>query len=65
MSPTRLLRVAEIAEATGLTRARIYEAIRLGLLPSVRIGRQVLIAEPAYEAFIERGGQGLPPPDDA
>jgi excisionase family DNA binding protein len=65
MSATRLLRVAEVAAATGLTRARIYEAIRHGLLPAVRLGRQVLVAESAYEAWVASGGQPLPPRSDA
>ena len=54
-----LLRVAEVSRLTGLSRGRIYEALRRGLLPSVRIGRQVFVARLQLDRFIEDGGRGL------
>lgn len=42
------------------TRARIYEAARTGLLPCVRVGRQVLFDLDALAAWAAAGGTPLP-----
>ena len=57
--PFRLYTVAQVAEMAQLSEARIYEAIRLNLLPAVRIGRQVRIEETAFLTWIRGGGQAL------
>lgn len=54
--PVRLLTVPQVAEMTQLTEARVYEAVRLHLLPGVRIGRQVRIEETAFLDWIRAGG---------
>jgi excisionase family DNA binding protein len=56
----RLLSVAQVAPMLGLTEARVYELVRLRMLPAVRIGRQVRIDEQALQAWIAQGGQALP-----
>lgn len=56
----RLLRIAEVATTLQVTEARAYELLRLGLLPQVRLGRQVRISEDALTAWIAKGGQALP-----
>ena len=38
------------------TIARVYEAARLGLIPCVRIGRQVRFDEETLRRWIEEGG---------
>lgn len=48
--------VPEIADIVRLSRARIYEAVRTGLLPAVRIGRQVRIEEGAFVQWVREGG---------
>ncbi|MBI3927187.1 MAG: helix-turn-helix domain-containing protein [Armatimonadetes bacterium] len=55
----RFYTVAQIADMIQLTEPRVYEAVRLGLLPSVRIGRQIRIEEQAFLAWIGKGGQAL------
>ena len=55
-----LLRVPRVAEILDLTPARIYELVREGVLPAVRLGRQVRIDPEALEAWIDSGGQSLP-----
>ncbi|HXG94459.1 MAG TPA: helix-turn-helix domain-containing protein [Blastocatellia bacterium] len=52
------LRDAEyVKELCGFkTKARVYEAARLGLIPSVRIGRQVRFDEDSLRDWIRRGG---------
>ena len=49
--------VDQIAELIQLSRPRIYEAIRTGLLPAVHIGRQVRIEEQAFAGWVQAGGQ--------
>lgn len=55
-----LLRIPCVARVLNVSEARAYELVREGVLPAVRLGRQVRISEEALRAFIERGGQGLP-----
>ena len=50
----KFLTVNEIAETMGLSTGRVYEAIRLGLLPAVRIGRQVRVEEIGRASCRER-----------
>ena len=42
------------------TTARVYEAARLGLIPSVRIGRQVRFDEDALQEWAKGGGRTRP-----
>ncbi len=49
--------VQEIADLVQLSPGRIYETIRLGLLPAVHFGRQVRIEEQAFREFVRQGGQ--------
>lgn len=48
--------VPEVAQIVRLSRARIYEAVRVGLLPAVHIGRQVRIEEQAFIGWVRQGG---------
>ena len=56
----RFLTVNEIAETMGLSTGRVYEALRLGLLPAVRIGRQVRVEEQAVRDWVSSCGQTYP-----
>ena len=54
----RLLRVREVVAITGLERFRVYDAIRSGGLPHLRIGRTFRVPEDALAFWIaERSGQ--------
>ena len=50
----RLLRAREVAEVTGLERFRVYELVRTGRLPAIRIGKTIRIAEDELRAWIRR-----------
>lgn len=60
----RLVTAKELRESGVVprtwTRMRIYEAARTGLLPCVRVGRQVLFDLDALEAWAAAGGTPLP-----
>lgn len=53
----KFLTVPEMAETLGLSTGRVYEVLRLGLIPSVRIGRQVRVEEQAFKDWVSQGGQ--------
>ena len=55
-----LMKLAEVAALLRVPRARAYELARCGMIPVVRIGRQVRVDDAALKAWIARGGQTLP-----
>jgi excisionase family DNA binding protein len=57
--PFQCFTVVQVAEMAQLSQARVYEAIRLNVLPAVRIGRQVRIERSAFRVWISGGGQRL------
>ncbi|MBI3805402.1 MAG: helix-turn-helix domain-containing protein [Nitrospirae bacterium] len=55
LSMSRLLRVPEAARLSGLKEATIRKMIFQRRLPTVRIGRAVMIPEEAIEKLIREG----------
>ena len=49
--------VVEAATLLGIGRNSAYEAIKSGILPSVQIGRRILIPRAALEQFLLKVGQ--------
>ena len=49
--------VVEAATLLGIGRNSAYEAIKSGILPSVQIGRRILIPLAALERFLLKVGQ--------
>lgn len=56
----RLVKASAVARRLDVTEARAYELAKLGLLPCVRLGRQVRFRPEDVEAFIKKGGAALP-----
>jgi excisionase family DNA binding protein len=52
----RLLDAKEVAQILKVKPARVYALARAGLLPSVRLTRQVRFMESSIKEFLERGG---------
>ncbi|MEM9656379.1 MAG: helix-turn-helix domain-containing protein [Actinomycetota bacterium] len=50
--------VAEAAEILGISRASAYECIRIGDLPSIRMGGRILVPRRLLEALLEGGDDG-------
>ena len=48
-----LLRAADVCEALGLGKSKVYEMIAAGTLPSVRIGRSVRVPADGLRRLIE------------
>lgn len=55
----KLLRIEEVAAILDVTRPRAYEMARVGLLPVVRIGRQLRVDPGRLQDWIANGGQRL------
>ena len=49
-----LYRPAEAADAIGVSRARAYELIAAGVIPSIRIGSSIRVPVEALRAWIEQ-----------
>lgn len=54
-----LLSADQTGALLGVSRSRIYELARLGILPHVRLGRQLRVSRKALEMFVAEGGCGL------
>jgi excisionase family DNA binding protein len=54
------LTVEEVAATLGISRAFAYEAVRRGEIPSIRIGRRVLVPRAPLERLLD-GADALPP----
>lgn len=55
-APRTLARVNWVVERLGVSRQRVYELTRAGVLPHVRLGRSVRYDPEAVERWIEQGG---------
>ena len=54
MSPDRItLTVEEAGALLGISRSLSYELIRRGELPSLRLGRRIVVPVKALEALVE------------
>jgi excisionase family DNA binding protein len=56
--------VVNAAQLLGVSRALAYELVARGELPSLRLGRRVVIPRRALEALIEHATGGNGPGDD-
>jgi len=56
----KLMRISEIAKLLDCRNERVARLIREGVLPAVRLGRQIRIDPNSLERFIETGGRALP-----
>lgn len=56
--------VEEAAQALGLSRSFAYEAVNNGEIPSIRIGRRVLIPKVALDRLLEAAGEHGEPSHD-
>lgn len=56
----RMLRADAVAELFDIELKRVYLLAREGILPCVRVGRQVRFNQAELEAWAARGGAGYP-----
>ncbi len=53
----RLLKADEAQDLLGVSKPRLYQLVRDGVLPAVRLGRQVRFSPKGLAQFIESGGK--------
>lgn len=49
--------VEEVRQRLGISRNLMYEAIRTGQIPSIRIGRRILVPRAALQRMLEKDSQ--------
>ena len=52
----KLIRATEVASILDVSQARVYELIRTGVIPSVRLGRQIRVDPTRLARWLEEGG---------
>ena len=52
MTTRRTYTVPEVAEMLGISRSTAYVCIRRGEIPSLTLGRRIVISKMAFEAFL-------------
>jgi len=55
-----LLTAQQVAVLLQVPKARVYELAREGLIPAVRLGRQIRVSASALDDWIADGGRALP-----
>lgn len=59
MSDAKILTVAEVAGILRISRVQAYDLVKKGVIPSLRLGRNIRIYEKAFNEWLEKnGGQG-------
>jgi excisionase family DNA binding protein len=56
----RLMDAVETGKFFGIQPQRIYDMARKGILPVVRLGRQIRFDQDQLEKWISEGGKALP-----
>jgi excisionase family DNA binding protein len=56
----QLLRIPEVAETLSISPQRAYDLARSGVLPVVRLGRQLRVDPSALAEWVGQGGKALP-----
>ncbi len=55
----RTLTVSEAAQLLGIGKSAAYEAAKRGEIPSLRIGRRVVVPQEALEELLRRAPTGM------
>lgn len=59
MSDVKILTVIEVADILRISRVQAYNLVNKGVIPSLRIGRNIRIYEKSFNEWLEKnGGQG-------
>ena len=57
MGEKKVLTVMEAAEELGISRGSAYEAVRSGQIPTIRIGRRLIVPRAAFDKMLEQAGE--------
>jgi len=59
-SSTVTMTVTETANVLGISRSSAYECVRLGSIPSIRLGRRIVVPRRAVEELLATASVRLP-----
>ena len=57
MSKKKVLTIPEAAEELGISKGSAYEAARSGKIPTIRIGRRLIVPRVAFDRMLEQAGE--------
>ncbi len=57
MSEKKVLTIIEAAEELGISKGSAYEAARTGKIPTIRIGRRLIVPRAAFERMLDQAGE--------
>ncbi len=57
MSEKKVLTIPEVAEELGISKGSAYEAARSGKIPTIRIGRRLIVPRVAFDRMLEQAGE--------
>lgn len=57
MGEKKVLTVMEAAAELGISKGSAYEAVRSGQIPTIRIGRRLIVPRAAFERMLEQAGE--------
>ena len=60
VSQKRTMTIQQAAKVLGIGRDQAYMAAKLGQIPTIRIGRRLLVSLPALERLLSEAGQQGP-----
>lgn len=61
MGEKKVLTVMEAAKELGISKGSAYEAARTGKIPTIRIGRRLIVPRAALDRMLEQAGEPRPP----
>lgn len=58
LDPRITLTVDQVSVLLGVSRVSAYEGVKSGEIPSIRVGRRILVPRAALERMLAEAGQG-------
>ncbi len=56
MGEKKVLTIMEAAEELGISKGSAYEAARTGAIPTIRIGKRLIVPRVAFDKMLEQAG---------
>ena len=57
MGEKKVLTIMEAAAELGISKGSAYEAARTGTIPTIRIGKRLIVPRVAFDKMLEQAGE--------
>ncbi len=57
MGEKKVLTIMEAAEELGISKGSAYEAARTGAIPTIRIGKRLIVPRVAFDKMLAQAGE--------